>query len=135
MPTVGEAIEKVSELRSRHAILHELVIYLETHYKSSDAGPPELRMHRTDHAVVPEEHIEQQVTLLTVEMDQIQAELAEWGKLRITAPEDDDRPAKKLNGKKPARLANGAKRPGGKKRKPRGTTSQDNDPASSGHSQ
>jgi hypothetical protein len=95
MPTVGEALQKVSELKSRWAILHELVVYLETHFKSSDAGEPELRITREDFATVPEDHIEAQIAHLANEMDQIQQELDEWGNLKITTPGDEDTSAKR----------------------------------------
>jgi hypothetical protein len=119
MPTVGEALEKVSELKSRWAILHEIVVYLETHFKSSDAGEPELRITREDHAAVPEAHIDAQVAQLVHELDQIQQELDEWGNLKITAPSEE-----------PSAEANGAQ---GKKRK-RGTARQreDQPPAGDG---
>lgn len=100
MASFAEAIEKVSELKSRWAILHELVVYLETHYKSSDAGEPELRVTREDYAAVPERHIDAEIANLMMQMDQIQQEIDEWGKLRLTAPSEEEPSAKAVGGKK-----------------------------------
>ena len=97
MASFAEAIEKVSELKSRWAILHEMLVYLETHFKSSDAGEPEMRITRDDYAAVPEKHIDVEISNLTLQMDQILQEIDEWGRLRITSGEGS---AKPTSGKK-----------------------------------
>lgn len=130
MPTVGEALNKVSELRSRYAILHALVTHLETHYKSQDAGAPELRVTRDDYAIVPEEHIDKEMAIICAEMDQIQAEIEEWSHLAISVPEDEDSAESAEDGD------NGSpKKPQLKKRKKnRATASEGDDRPASGES-
>jgi len=95
MPTVGETIAKISELRSRWAILHEVLVYLETHYKSSDAGPPEIKIHTNENTIVPEEHIDIEVSNITHQMDQISQELDEWEKLVVMSPGEEPKPPRK----------------------------------------
>ena len=112
MPTVREALVKISELRSRMAVLHEMVIYMETHYLSADSGPAELRITRDDHTIVPEEHIHVQIAHISEEMDQLSAELEEWEELGVSVGEDERRPAKKKRATKKgkARAAQGQRK-------------------------
>ena len=90
MPSVREALEKISELESRKAILECLITYLETHYRSSDAGEPDMTIARDDMGLVPEEHIDAQLELLVVEVDSIKKELGGWKDLSILPPGEEE---------------------------------------------
>lgn len=101
MSSVREALEKISELESRKAVLETLLAYLETHYKSSDAGEPDMRITRDDLGLVPEEHIDIEIDLLVMEVDQVKNELNGWKGLSIVPPEEeDDAVAKKVRKKR-----------------------------------
>lgn len=100
MPSVREALEKISELESRKAILETLLAHLETHYISSDAGEPDMRITRDDLGLVPEEHVSSQIDLLVLEIDQVKKELDGWKGLSIKPPEEDEQVSKKTRKKK-----------------------------------
>lgn len=100
MPSVREALEKISELESRKAILETLLAHLETHYTSSDAGDPDMRITRDDHGLVPEHHITTQIDLLVVEVDQVKKELEGWKGLSINPPDEEEDVAKKVRKKR-----------------------------------
>jgi len=77
MATVGEIIERVSELRSDKAIITQLMVYLQAHYMSSDAGAAEMKITRYDSAFVSEAHIERfllKLEELAVETEAMQSE-------------------------------------------------------------
>lgn len=89
MPSIGEALQKISELESRKAILVTLRNYLHTNYCSFESGPAEMHIGRADLGRVPEEHIVLQMENFELEIKQIQSELDEWRGLSVLPPVDD----------------------------------------------
>lgn len=116
MPSVREALDKLSEMESRKAIISTVVTYLETHFKSSDAGTPDMTITREDLGVVPESHIDAFITALDHESDQLAQEMEEWNSLSILPPADEEEV-----------IANKIRK-SEKKRRTRGTASQRRDP-------
>ena len=95
--SAGTIVDKISELRSKIAVLEGLVLYLEANYKGSDAGEAEMRFTRRDFATVPQAHIDVTIADLSAAMGAFAEELEHWEGLMF--PTEDDAPAKKQNGK------------------------------------
>ena len=87
---VNEVLSKVSEKLSRISVLHTLVRHLETHYVGLDsgAGDPEQYITRSDHGVVPQEHIQVEIARLQEEIASLQAEIHEWNSLLVVSKDD-----------------------------------------------
>lgn len=105
-----DVFAKLSEIQSMRAIAHTLAVYLEMNYKGSDAGDAEMRITRDDNAIVPEPHIDLFVEKLYQQLEELDAELEEWGSMelqdmadnirRITVGEDAVAPVSKKKGKR-----------------------------------
>lgn len=81
--TAGNALSKISEIRSKIAIFEGLIMYLRANYVSSDAGEAEMRFTRSDYATVPEKHVEVSVHELQEQIENMQRELEEWESLEL----------------------------------------------------
>ena len=75
---VGEVVEKISELKSKKAIVAQLVMYLKAHFLSSDIGSPEMRITRDDCHMVPEDHIKVFINDLADGVDETEAMQVEY---------------------------------------------------------
>jgi hypothetical protein len=105
MPTVGQVVTKIAELRSRVAIGEALVLYLRAHYVSSDSGDAEMKITRDDHAFVPEGHVGDYIQQIVDDVDEARAELSQWENLSLPAPADAQPNVTTRKGKKAAREA------------------------------
>ena len=88
MPTVGEMVEKISELKSESAILKQLIMYLESYYKSSDSGEADMKITRDDHAYVPELHIDKVIDTLAERIEETTTTQEQLEKFLVTDPEE-----------------------------------------------
>jgi hypothetical protein len=83
----GAVISKISEIRSKIAIFEGLILYLRTNYLSSDTGDAEMRYTRSDHASVPESHVESSIHELETTISEYRDQLEEWENLELNAEE------------------------------------------------
>lgn len=90
--TVGKITEKLSELKSRLAIIEGLVLYLATNYRTSADGmiPPEMHFTRVDGGHVSEPHIESFSADLVETLDQLRIEIQHWEDLEVPGDEQAD---------------------------------------------
>lgn len=94
--TVAQIIDKVSEAKSRMAILEGLALYLRTNYTGSDHGPPEMTFTRLDYALVPQEHINDFVVSIEALISESRDEIAGWERLLvIDEKQENERPKQK----------------------------------------
>lgn len=83
----GAVISKISEIRSKIAIFEGLILYLRTNYLSSETGDAEMRYTRSDHASVPEAHVEASIHELETTISEYRDQLEEWENLELNAEE------------------------------------------------
>ena len=76
--SVGNVLDKISETRSKIAILEGVVLHLRSNYHTSDAGEPEMRFYRGDYAPVPEAHISSTIVDLEALVKECRAQLEQW---------------------------------------------------------
>ncbi len=89
MPTIRQALEKVSELKSRTAILQVLLTYIEAHYTDDDSGEAEMTFVRSDHAIVPQDHIKDFQAWLVEQADLADSEIDEWENMQLLPPVEE----------------------------------------------
>ncbi len=89
-----EAMEHVSKLRSRRAVLQTCVDHIRSLYRSSDAGEPEMKITRDDHALVSATHIEETLSYLDSVIETIDVDLEELTTQRVMPrdPEPEEVP-------------------------------------------
>lgn len=88
MPTIRQAMEKISELRSRTAVIEMLMLYLDANYVDDDSGEAEMSVTRDDAAIVPQEHIKEFQAWLAEQVDQADSEIEEWESMQLLEPEE-----------------------------------------------
>ena len=78
--TVGQLATRISEVRSKIAVLEGLVLYLKTNYFSSEDGviPAEMHFTRADGAAVPESHVLATQADIVEQITTFRLELEEW---------------------------------------------------------
>jgi hypothetical protein len=99
MPTVGEMVEKISELRSRKATVVQIAMYLRAHYLSSDSGAAEMKITRDDYHVVPEDHIRMFIDDLAQLADESDAMCAEFESFLANDPTEIEEAVRGKKGK------------------------------------
>lgn len=82
MANLRQALERITELQSRRAILRTLQLHVETMYVASDTEP-EAQIRREDGGIVPQQHLMAYLLDLETELGQVEAELAEWEKTPV----------------------------------------------------
>lgn len=90
MATLRQALERITELQSRKAILRTLILHIETMYAASDTEP-EAHIRREDGGLVPQHHINGYLLDLETSLSGVEAELEEWEKMTVgdsSAPKD-----------------------------------------------
>lgn len=80
-------LDKISEIRSKISVFEGLILYLRTNYLSSDTGDAEMRYTRSDHASVPEAHVEATIHELETKISEYRDELEQWENLELDAEE------------------------------------------------
>lgn len=118
MATVAQITDKISELRSKIAVTEALVLYLKTNYVSTDNMEAEMRITRSDFAVVPSSHIENTIIDLVDYIDGLRAELDQWENLSVQVPVP----------KKPEKIEKAEKKEPEKRKKTDGTPRGHQDP-------
>lgn len=104
--TVAKILERISVLKSRHAVIMGLVDVLKNNYLPNDAGEPEQIFTRSDFGVVPPEHVEDTVHVLIELASSVEDDLRKWGELEIV---EDPQPKKgKKNAPEKERAADGS---------------------------
>lgn len=88
--TLVEAMEHVSALRSRRAVIQTCVDYLRSHYRATAAGDPEFRITREDYAVVPAQHIEDTLLFFDTVMGDLDIELSQMTAARVVPEEQSE---------------------------------------------
>lgn len=73
--TLLEAMELISQLRSRKAVYQTAIAHLRTCYKDTDAGAAEMRISREDLAVVNQEHLEKSIGEMMDRIEQLDVEI------------------------------------------------------------
>jgi len=131
--TIAEMLETISKLRSRRAILQVLITHLRHVYMETNAGPPEQRILREDHAFVPKEHIEQNIIETEHEIELIDARLEELQNVPIgggaapaataalPAPSEDDAIAEAVKAQQAGAKQEAKKGPASGKSRPQGS--------------
>lgn len=91
--TAGTVVHKISELRSKTAVIEALILHLTSNYvtredeKSDTPTPPEMILAREDFSSVPEAHILLVVQDLRESAEHMLEELRQWEEMPITVPE------------------------------------------------
>lgn len=124
--SVAAIIEKISELKSERAVIQQLISYLSANYRSGDTGQIEMRITRDDHALVPENHIDQVIQKLVEMLEETNITQQEFETWRVDEPVE----VKKDSGEEAAELVAGMS-PTQKKVK-RGTRNQRQDQSPAG---
>lgn len=88
MPTVGQALQKMSELHSKIAVLQTLVVHVEINFVGGDMDP-EHYIAREDGAYVPPEHIQTFLNETEAQILELREELSHWENLPLPAPKLD----------------------------------------------
>lgn len=83
MPTVGQIVDKISELRSKIAISDYTLRHLRTYYFASDHGEAEMKLYRDDQALVSEGHVRAYLDDLDSQLKEYKAELKHWESLAV----------------------------------------------------
>lgn len=89
--SIGNVLDKISETRSKIAVLEGLVLHLKSNYLTSDTGEPEMRFYRGDYAPVPELHIVAGIGDIELLVKDLRAQLAQWE--GITVEVEDNGPS------------------------------------------
>lgn len=105
MPTIRQALDKVSELRSRRALLQLVQQYLKNNYVDDDNGEAEMTVTRDDHALVSQAHIRDFLDLLSDQDVLAGSEMEEWENMQLLPPDapSEDAVRAAVKGKKAAR--------------------------------
>jgi hypothetical protein len=77
-----QALERITELQSRKAILRTMILHIETLYVSSDTEP-EAHIRREDGGLVPQQHIRGYLLDLETALMGVESELGEWEKMPV----------------------------------------------------
>lgn len=86
-------MEKVSELKSRTAVIEMLMLYLDANYLDDDSGEAEMSVTRDDAALVPQEHIKEFQAWLAEQVDQADSEIEEWENMQLLPPDEKEEKA------------------------------------------
>ncbi len=90
MITAGSILTKVSELRSKVAIVEALILHLTNNYITTEdekgKTPPEMVLAREDFSAVPETHITSLIQDLRETADAYQEELKQWEDMPMAEP-------------------------------------------------
>lgn len=89
MPTIRQALAKVSELRSRAAMIEALMLHLKAHYTDDDSGEAEMKFVREDAAIVPQVHVKDFQMWLADQLDLVGAEMDEWEGMKLSPQEEE----------------------------------------------
>lgn len=88
--TLGQVTDKISELKSRAAIMRTLAFHLKAYYKASDKTPAEGQIMREDGAYVHPDHIDIVIADLVDMVDEALIEIMHYEKMTVVVPMEHD---------------------------------------------
>jgi uncharacterized protein YlzI (FlbEa/FlbD family) len=95
--TAGQLVSKISEFRSKIAVLESLVLHLRTNYLSTegraedDIIPPEFYVTREDGSRVSETHVQASIEDVLTQISTLREEVAAWEAIPMEGPKTKKR--------------------------------------------
>lgn len=88
--SAGYILDKISETRSKIAVIDGLMLHLRANYLPSDAGEPEMRFFRNDYAPVPASHIHEAIRDYETIRNKLMGEIIRLESVDVNVSIDED---------------------------------------------